>query len=63
MNETVTKLRRARKALRLIAGIRCTNYTAGSCRDSGSGRTKGAYYGADKWCDACIATDGLEKSK
>lgn len=60
---TVTKLRRARQALRLIANVRCENYTADSCRDAGSGRKRNGYYGADRWCNTCIAHEGLERSK
>lgn len=51
--------RRARNALRLIARNGCENYTGRStCRDN-SGRTRDARYGAEKWCDACIALDVL----
>jgi hypothetical protein len=49
-------------ALRQIvadAGGRCETFTRGSCRDENSGRTLGAKYGADRWCDPCIALDAL----
>ena len=45
--------------LRHIAdGQECTTYTSpATCRTSG--RTRDAKYGADRWCDACIANDTL----
>lgn len=62
------KADRMHEALMLIAenngngtDNHCSNYTGGSatCRKPNSGRTKDAEYGADRWCDACIAADGL----
>lgn len=62
---TDLRLKRARTALRLVAatsGGRCSNYWGTTtCRTNG--RKKNAKYGADRWCDACIALDGLEKSR
>jgi hypothetical protein len=49
----------AADALRLIAGDRCWTFTRGRCSDEGSGRVRGARYGAEKWCDSCVATDAL----
>ena len=49
-------------ALRLIAGAapHCENYRAAPfCRDPQSGRVRGAQYGADRWCDPCVAADAL----
>jgi hypothetical protein len=47
-------------ALNLIARGGCETFTQGSsCRDAHSGRTRGAHYGAGKWCDACIANEAL----
>ncbi|MGH7743259.1 MAG: hypothetical protein ACREQ5_00355 [Candidatus Dormibacteria bacterium] len=45
-------------ALKLIDRTGCTNFTSGRCWDDG--RTRGAQYGADAWCDACVAADALE---
>jgi len=56
------KLRVARRALKLLAGDGCTNYWGGTTCVT-NGRKKNAQYGADRWCDACIARDGLEKSR
>ncbi len=47
----------ARAALTLIAGEQCSTFTSGDC--AGDGRTPDAEYGADRWCDACIARAGL----
>jgi len=52
---------RMRSALKLIAGEKCSNFTSGDCKSAG--RTKNAQYGADRWCDACIARDGLGELK
>lgn len=50
---------RMRDAL-LNIGTDCTNFTAPPfCRHPASGRSKSARYGADRWCDGCIAWDGL----
>lgn len=51
-----------RDALMLIDKYGCTNFIGERCSDPGSGRVRGARYGADAWCDACIARDALEKS-
>ena len=48
----------AYEALELIARGGCENYTVKRCWDS-PGRTKGAPYTADGWCNACIAQDAL----
>jgi hypothetical protein len=43
-------------------GDRCSNSTGPfrwDCRMPHSGRTRDALYGADRWCDACIASEGL----
>jgi hypothetical protein len=52
-------------ALLLIAGPppHCSSSTTEShaCRQPTSGRTRGARYGADAWCDQCIAVDALER--
>lgn len=52
----VTK--RLRSALELIDRNGCTNLTRGRCWDTNS-RQRGAKYGADAWCDACVARDAL----
>lgn len=50
-----------REALEHIAGgQQCSNYTGPPyCRDPRSGRTRDARYGADRWCDTCIALAAL----
>lgn len=60
-NEKSAKVLRA--ALRLIAGKSCHSYTTGlgSCPEAG--RRRNARYGADRWCDACIAHDALQRTK
>jgi hypothetical protein len=53
---------RYRNALECIISDRgtCENFTGQhTCRDPLSGRTRGAYYGAEAWCDVCIARDAL----
>lgn len=45
-------------ALQLIDRHGCTNYTTGRCWDAG--RIRGAEYGADSWCDACVARAALD---
>lgn len=45
-------------ALRTI-GTDCQTFTRGRCSDRGSGRRRGARYGADKWCDGCISHEAL----
>lgn len=51
---------RLRSGLEHIAdGQECTNYTGSPwCRDDSS-RSRDAKYGADRWCDTCIARDAL----
>lgn len=44
-------------ALRLI-GTDCATYTRGTCSDEPN-RSPYAKYGADQWCDPCIARAGL----
>jgi NTP pyrophosphatase (non-canonical NTP hydrolase) len=46
-----------RLALELIDRDGCTTNTRGRCWDEG--RQRGARYGADAWCDACVARDAL----
>jgi hypothetical protein len=54
-----TETQRYREALERIGTV-CTNHVKPyTCRDEGSGKTKDAQYGADQWCDACIAADAL----
>lgn len=48
---------RYRPALELIDREGCTNFTSGRCWDYE--RQRGAKYGADAWCDACVARDAL----
>lgn len=47
-----------RVALTMIAGERCSSFTAGDCFSAG--RHPLAKYGADRCCDACIAAAGLK---
>lgn len=60
-----TKADRMHEALFLIAKTgrepenHCTNSTGKSTCRTNSGRTKDATYTAGRWCDACIAADGL----
>lgn len=53
-------IERLRSGLEHIAdGQECSNYTGPPwCRDD-SGRSRDAKYGADRWCDTCIARDAL----
>jgi hypothetical protein len=51
----------AAEALRLIAGDRCERLTRGRCSDASSGYVRGARYGADAWCDGCVAADALAR--
>lgn len=52
-----------REALEQIAnGEQCTNYTGPPyCRDPRSGRRRDADFGAERWCDACIAREALDR--
>lgn len=60
-----TKADRMHEALFLIAKTgrepenHCTNSTDSSTCRTVPGRTKNADYTAGRWCDACIAADGL----
>jgi hypothetical protein len=45
-------------ALQLLAGGGCERLTAGACGD-GPQYEADAPYGADRWCDACIAQAGV----
>lgn len=45
-------------ALRLIGGS-CERFTRGRCSDEPN-LSPYAQYGADRWCDACIACAGLD---
>lgn len=47
--------RNLRAALQLI-GTECANYTSGQCE---APRSPYARYGAERWCDQCIARAGL----
>lgn len=52
------RIDRLRAALTLI-GTDCANYRAHyTCVTAG--RTRDAQYGADRWCEQCIARDALE---
>lgn len=53
------QLNRLRSALELINRNGCSNFTRGRCTDPYSGRARDAHYGANRWCDACIAADAL----
>lgn len=48
---------RLRDALALIDRNGCTRLTSGRCWDN---YTRAAKYGADQWCDACVAAAALE---
>jgi hypothetical protein len=58
-------LRAAQDGLRVIADRAagangCENYTGPwTCRDPHSGRSREGQYGAEQWCDACVAADAL----
>lgn len=55
-----TDLSVARAALQEIDKYGCSTYTGTHrCLDANSGRTRGAQFGADAWCDPCIARDAL----
>lgn len=57
--QAVSTFERFAEALRLIAGEHCTSFTGvSSCINVGN-RSAFARYGADKWCDACIAWAAL----
>jgi hypothetical protein len=48
-------------ALTLIDRHGCETFTSGRCLDENSGRTRGAEYGAERWCDPCVARDALNR--
>lgn len=50
-------LQRLRTALELI-GTKCSNFT-GRSTCVNSGRTPNAEYGADRWCEQCVAREAL----
>lgn len=50
-----------RAALLLIGGVGCENFTRGHCE--ANGRQRGAEFGADAWCDACIANAALGRPR
>lgn len=48
-------------ALLLIAGDRCTTFTPpANCLSAG--KTRGVRYGADAWCEGCVARDALVRA-
>lgn len=50
------------EALELIDRDGCETFTGSHrCFDANSGRTRGAKYGADMWCPACIARHALNQ--
>lgn len=52
-------------ALRLIDRSGCHKIAAGypRCCDPRSGMERGAEYGSDAWCEACIARDALDRMR
>jgi hypothetical protein len=61
---TEQKLRQARWALRLISigTSKCENFWKDyTCVTAGRKRT--TKYGADRWCNTCIANDALRKTR
>lgn len=56
-----------RDALQIIlrragaSGCEASTSARSACRSPLSGRTRGARYCADQWCDACVAADALER--
>lgn len=54
----IRRYRRMRDAL-LNIGTDCTSFTRGSCREPWSGRRANGQYLCERWCDNCIAWDGL----
>jgi len=60
---TVDTVEYAIAMLRIIAGQRCRTFISphGACAKNG--RVLGAYYGAEAWCDACIAASVLDRIK
>lgn len=57
----LTQNQRMREALDEIGRHGCETYNGGmTCRDTD--RKKDARYEAEKWCNACIANDGLDRA-
>jgi hypothetical protein len=54
----VGRKRRYREALLLI-GTTCSNYVGGRTTCVTAGRLPDADFTADRWCDQCIAREGL----
>lgn len=50
------------EAALLIDEDGCATFTSGRCSDPHSGRSRRSRYGADRWCDACIARDALDRA-
>lgn len=50
-----------RNALRLIAGKSCSNFTTGPGSCLKQGRRRNAKYSAERWCDACIAWEAIQR--
>ena len=50
---------RMRDALSLIAGIGCEHFNGSASCVEDRPKGRGARYGADAWCSACIASDAL----
>lgn len=47
----------------MVIGSQCENLTSAlGCRSASSGKTRGAHYGADRWCYPCVARDALERA-
>lgn len=61
---TEEKLRKARRALRLISigASKCENFWK-DCTCATAGRKKTAKYGGDRWCNTCIANDALRMTR
>lgn len=63
-HSTEEKLRIARRALKLISeGLsKCENFWKDyTCATAG--RKKTAKYGAERWCNTCIANEALRKTR
>lgn len=65
--ETETGLTRTLLGLRILTRHGCTNFNNPpgdphyySCRSEDSERCKGGQWGAESWCEACVAQDALE---
>jgi hypothetical protein len=64
-SEISTRYEILREALELIAGDRadCESSTSGAMSCKKNGRRRIARFGADKWCDRCIANDALNRAE